>query len=285
MNNLAEISACLIVKNEEEHIERCITSLKSAVQEIVVVDTGSTDNTINILKRLDIQVYHYVWDNDFSKARNFSISFATKPYILIMDADEILERDSVKKIIEYTANKRNKKLPATVIIENYINADRCVKNRLTRMFPNNQSFYFEGFIHEQLYSHGEPVAKKLDTDVRIGHNGYKEDEINNKNKLARNLSLLKKQLVKEPNSPYINFQIGQTHYVGKEYEKAECYFDEALKLLSKYQNLPGYASSIFLSYGYCLFYKGKFQELDHLLNDALDFYSDYTDLYFYTVSL
>jgi glycosyltransferase involved in cell wall biosynthesis len=82
-----DISACLIVKNEEKFIENCLRSISSVCKEIIIVDTGSTDKTIEIVSKYTKNIYHHQWDNNFANARNFAISKATCPFILSIDAD------------------------------------------------------------------------------------------------------------------------------------------------------------------------------------------------------
>ncbi|MFZ5974499.1 MAG: tetratricopeptide repeat-containing glycosyltransferase family 2 protein [Bacillota bacterium] len=97
------ISLCMIVKNEEDTLERCIDSVKDIVDEIIIVDTGSTDKTREIAARLTENVYDFEWINSFSAARNFSYSKATMEYILILDADDVLleeDRDRFRKLKE-----------------------------------------------------------------------------------------------------------------------------------------------------------------------------------------
>ncbi len=88
------ISLCMIVKNEERNLRRCLESLEGLMDEIIIVDTGSTDQTVEIAKEYTDQIYHYVWEDDFSKARNYCISKATKDYIYIADADEVLDEEN-----------------------------------------------------------------------------------------------------------------------------------------------------------------------------------------------
>ena len=91
-----DISLCMIVKNEEDTIARCINSVKDIVDEIIIVDTGSTDNTLKILKNLNIVPYRFEWINDFSAARNYAINAATGDWILFLDADEWIKDDGAK---------------------------------------------------------------------------------------------------------------------------------------------------------------------------------------------
>ena len=97
------ISLCMIVKNEERSLARCIKSVKSLVDEIIIVDTGSNDNTINIAKDLGAEIYNFEWCDDFSAARNESIKYANHQWILLLDADEFVDENSIielKKIIK-----------------------------------------------------------------------------------------------------------------------------------------------------------------------------------------
>ncbi|MBG9801873.1 glycosyl transferase [Brevibacillus laterosporus] len=98
---MATISLCMIVKNEEKSIARCLRSVKGAVDEIIIVDTGSTDKTIKEAKAFTKKIFHFKWVNDFSKARNFSFQQATMDYIMWMDADDVLEEIDRKKLQLY----------------------------------------------------------------------------------------------------------------------------------------------------------------------------------------
>ena len=103
------LSCCMIVRNEEQFLLQCLESIKDVVDEIIVVDTGSADRTVQIAGEFGAKVYHHPWNNDFSEARNVSLSYATCDWILIMDADEELEQEdgplllSLLKSDEYNA--------------------------------------------------------------------------------------------------------------------------------------------------------------------------------------
>ena len=89
-NGRPSLSACMIVKNEEKFLAQCLNSIKDAVDEIIIVDTGSTDKTVEIAQSFGAKVYHHPWRNSFSEARNHSLSYATCDWILQIDADEAL---------------------------------------------------------------------------------------------------------------------------------------------------------------------------------------------------
>ena len=93
------LSLCMIIKDEELVLDRCLKSIYDAVDEIIIVDTGSTDNSKNICKNYTENIYDYIWNDDFSAARNFSFEKATKDYILWLDADEIIDEENKEKLL------------------------------------------------------------------------------------------------------------------------------------------------------------------------------------------
>ena len=102
------ISLCMIAKNEEKHLEECLNSVKELVDEVIIVDTGSTDKTKQIGKKFNAKIYDFKWIDDFSAARNKSLKHATKDWILVLDADEVLDKEALKVIKdELVKNKEN----------------------------------------------------------------------------------------------------------------------------------------------------------------------------------
>ncbi|GAA0137571.1 hypothetical protein YSY43_44120 [Paenibacillus sp. YSY-4.3] len=280
MLSKAPVSACIIVKNEEENIEACVSQLERIVEEIIIVDTGSTDRTKEIVEQRSIKVYAYEWMNDFAAARNYSISLASQPFILIIDADEQMDLDSAQSLFEYTANQ-SEKYPATVVLKNHMDQGKCVSSEITRLFPNHKGYKYEGLIHEQLTLEDKELEQVGSTNVVIHHYGYQTSEMTRKQKIERNLALIEQQLLLKPNSAYTRFQMGQTLYTNGDYENAIVYFDETIKLLSKKKGgVPSYTPTVFLSYGYCLLHEKQFATLELLLGDAIELFPDYTDLYF-----
>lgn len=284
MSNTLPISACILVKNEEDFIGNCIRSLKKVVEEINVIDTGSDDQTVKIAEYEKVNIYDYKWDDNFSNARNYAISISTKPYILMIDADEVLGHGSIDALRSYI--QLNTKIPATVQIRSIVDDDRSVISFITRLFPNIPGYRYEGVIHEQLSYNNEPLDYVETTKVVINHHGYKKTEIQKKNKINRNLVLLKKQLESDSNSLYLRYQLGQTYYVSGNYTEAIKYFDDALNDISKLDYSPNYLPTVLLSCGYCFLNTARFGDLDNLINIAIELYPDFTDLYFlYGVSL
>ena len=145
-----EISVCLIVKNEERVLERCLKCAKQFADEIVVVDTGSIDKTLEIARKYASILKQFDWCNDFSKARNFSFSLATKEYICWLDADDIILEEDIKKI---NALKNRKNL-ADVYMLKYQFVDEFDNPTFVyfreRIVKNNKNYVWQDPIHEYL---------------------------------------------------------------------------------------------------------------------------------------
>lgn len=158
------LSLCIIAKNEEEFLERCINSVKSIVDEIIVVDTGSSDKTKEIAKSAGAKVFDFVWEDDFSKARNKSLEHATSSWILILDADEIIDQNDLKRLKELIDEEKSQGIDAySFVTKNFSNNFRVIGwrpckqingfsgwygSKKTRLFRNNKDYKFEGEIHE-----------------------------------------------------------------------------------------------------------------------------------------
>ncbi|MDD2889882.1 MAG: glycosyltransferase family 2 protein, partial [bacterium] len=157
------ISLCMIVKDEEKNLPRCLDSFKDLVDEIIVVDTGSTDKTVEIAKSYGAKVYYFKWCDDFSAARNESLKYVTKEWILIIDADEYIDEENRKKIgtllqnpeyDAYAISTRNFFIPYSPAFD---------VNILIRLFKNIPGICYSGVIHNDL----EESMQKLKIKVKI----------------------------------------------------------------------------------------------------------------------
>lgn len=164
-------SACYIVKNEEETLQRSIDSLRAVCDEIVVVDTGSEDNTVAIAQAAGARVEHFKWCNDFSKARNYAISQAKGDIIIFLDADEWFEpalTPADKKTIENCLQKGEKAL--AVRFTNLFDNSAPTTMYLTRIFKNFAGVQYVNPVHEQLNTKG--LGHNLPDHIRVYHSGY-----------------------------------------------------------------------------------------------------------------
>ena len=208
------LSATLIVRDESRFIEGCLQSLTGWVDEIVVVDTGSRDDTVQRVRRFPTRLYHFAWCHDFSAARNFALERASGEWILYIDADERLEVS-------------NRALVGAVLADFSKVAWRLrffpridwTPYAEPRLFRNDLRIRFEGVIHESMLKGIEQVAvadgKEIGTcDVTLHHVGYEDDQ---SYKNVRNLPLLRARLARDPNHLYSWWHLGRTlHLAGDE---------------------------------------------------------------------
>ena len=187
-----KITACYIVKNEAENLAKSIKSLKTQVNEIVVVDTGSTDNTMAIARKLGAKVYSFPWQDDFSKARNFALSKAKGDWLVLLDADEYFTAKTAGNIRQVI--HRAKQVDGLLVqlvnfdvdkakVQNYFNALRIVRKQA--------GLHYEGMIHEELKLSGDNSMKLAQVPanmLEIYHTGYATSV--SKQKIKRNLQML-----------------------------------------------------------------------------------------------
>lgn len=222
------ISLSMIVKNESKHLYDCLNSVKDVVDEIVIVDTGSTDNTLDIAKSFDAKIFHFDWNDDFSAARNFSLSNCTGKWILYLDADERLDKKSAVKIKSLTETNDNVGYYCTIVsYDSEIQRSNSIK--YVRFFRNNSEAKFTGKVHEQITPSLERLNYKLiNSDLVIHHIGYDISKDGKKQKALRNLKLLEEDFKTNPND-YVLFQIGQSNFVLENFSEAENNFLQLVK--------------------------------------------------------
>ncbi|NBI29358.1 tetratricopeptide repeat-containing glycosyltransferase family 2 protein [Chengkuizengella marina] len=163
------ISLCMIVKNEEEVLGRCLSSVTDFVDEIIIVDTGSSDRTKEIAKQYTDKIYDFEWVDDFSKARNFSFSKATKDYIMWLDADDIVPEESRLQILELKNNQIGNHKMNCIFMEYQYSFDSegilISTHRRERMVKRKCNFKWIGLVHERLEVSGDAFI----TNINIKH--------------------------------------------------------------------------------------------------------------------
>jgi tetratricopeptide (TPR) repeat protein len=216
----------MIVKNEAENLPRCLDSVRGVVDEIVLVDTGSTDQTLAVAGRYGARVFHFAWCDDFSAARNAAVAQARGAWILTLDADEALTRGARRKLRGLLADDR---FAAFLLnIRSPLKDARgqaAVINAWPRLFRNHPEIRYEGRVHEQI----SPSIARMGgtvcmTDLVIDHLGYHQDFTDQNAKQARNLALLRAQLVETPDDAMTLFHLGEALGLGGQIpEAAEAY--------------------------------------------------------------
>lgn len=165
---MVTISVCMIVKNEELVLARCLDSLKGIADELIIVDTGSTDRTKEIAAHYTDKIYDYKWEDDFSKARNFSFSKATKEYIYCADADEVIDEENQKKFLQL----KQVLLPEIEIVQmmycnqkQYNTTYNFDKEYRPKLYKRVRNFTWQNPIHEMVCI--EPIV--YDSEIEILH--------------------------------------------------------------------------------------------------------------------
>ncbi len=256
------LSICIITKNEQENIERCLKSLMPYEMEIIVADTGSIDNTKDIVQRYTDKVFDFEWCDDFAAAKNFAISKTSNDYIIMLDSDEYIDKFEESELIRTIGNNSDK--VGRIQIKNvFKKTNPCKESRewVSRIF-NKKSYHYEGRIHEQIVRYDGKEYDTFKAPVTIIHTGYDLTEKEKSAKAKRNISLLEKELdrliklfcknnglniceidgielvnhifendsalslilQKDEYLPYILYQLGKGYYMAMDYPKAcDCF--------------------------------------------------------------
>jgi len=278
----ATLSLCMIVKNEADFIKNCLNSVKDLVDEIIVVDTGSTDNTTEIAKEYGAKIFHFRWIDDFSKARNESIKHATGDYILMLDADETFSPREIEKIRQIV--EEDKYDAISFIQRNYANSSDIAgfvskkgdlyeesadfsgwqPNPITRLFRNKAGIYYRNRIHETVdESISELDGNTLETDIPIHHYARKKDMSFWHNKGEHYLRLGKKKVEEQPDNPKAHFELGLQYQELGKLEQAEKCFRETIELKQDY-------AKAYHNLGSNLLKQGKFDETERYLMKGLE---------------
>ncbi|WP_026766467.1 DUF5672 family protein [Selenomonas ruminantium] len=220
------ISACYIVKDEEQNLGKSILSLQGIYDELIVVDTGSTDNTIAIAQKYGAQIDYFTWQNDFSLARNFTLSKATGDWIIFLDADEYYDCSlSIRDYLQEVDAKYPQK--DAVIVPRY--EAHQMKNppiHVPRIFRNRPDIYYQGVIHEQLKKKDGDIDYIFAENMIFIHTGYHPDNMERKSQ--RNLQLLLADVEQNGERDAYYYYIAESYFGLQEYEKAIDYIKKAI---------------------------------------------------------
>ena len=218
---MATISLCMIVKNEEKHIARCLDSVAELVDEIIIIDTGSTDRTVEIVSNYTSKVYTYPWEDDFSKARNYSFSKATMDYCMWMDADDILEETERDKFLQL---KQSLASDIDIVMMKYNTSfDEAGKPSFSyfreRWIRNCAEYCWIGAVHEVI----PPKGRIIYSDVAVCHKKMGAGDPD------RNLKIYQKMIADgKPLEPRQQYYYGRELYYHKQYKEAVSVLEEFL---------------------------------------------------------
>lgn len=266
------ISLCMIVKNEESDLPRCLASVKPILDEIIVVDTGSTDRTRQLATAFGAQVYEIPWANDFSQARNFSLLKASGDWILILDADEVISRRDLSRIqrlvecagappVAYSLSKRHYMLRSDMMgwqanQGEYPEEEKGLgwcSSSLVRLFPNDPRIRFHYPVHELV----EPSLTVLkmnirDGDIPIHHYGkLREAKTQRKTRVYRDLGRKKVKATRNSVAAIRELAIQSSH-LG--------HHEEALKLWKQFVKRQRRSAEAYVNMGTSCWHLGRYAQ-------------------------
>lgn len=270
-NSRERLSVFVITKNEERFIGQCLASVKDLAHEMLVLDTGSTDRTVEIAREHGAQVRSFTWCDDFSAARNAALEHLTGDWVLMLDADEQLSEEGRAKLKDHLND------PAVIawrlpLIDVGREAEGC--SYVPRLFRNAPGLFYIGRIHEQIFSSIEVRRTEWGLENRFGeckliHHGYTKEIIQERGKVARNLRLLEQAVQELPGEPNLLMNLGQElARSGREEEALARYWEafRALEKKSESEITPEVRETFFSQFATQLASRKQFKELVQVLN-------------------
>lgn len=220
----------MIVKNEESTLSKCLSSANKFVNEIVILDTGSTDKTVTIAQGYGAKIHHFEWCNDFSAARNEALKYVTGDWILVLDADETLAPEIIPQLRE--AIQREEYLLIN-LVRDEIGAAQSPYSMVSRLFRNHPDIRFTRPYHALVDDSVSEILRKEPywqigyiQGIAILHSGYQQSEITKKNKLVKAQAAMEEFLANNPDDAYVCSKLGALYMdLGK--------IPQGIQLLSK----------------------------------------------------
>ncbi len=270
-SNLKKISLCMIVRNEENNLRRCLASAQGFVDEMVVVDTGSTDSTVSIAREFGARIFCLTWQDDFSLARNFALAQARYDWLLVLDADDELRWQEVDK-------GELLGLGFDIYICRIINCagsplfQRETTHPQPRLFKKNAVKGYSGALHEQLvYQDSVKIAV---APMSIIHYGYFSP--GEKDRTSRNTAILEKQVEKEPDNQFARYTLAMERFRQGRFEQA-C--SEFAKLFNDVDRMGrGLVTELVRAYSLALMSLGDYEQAMDVTGWGRQHFPAYTDL-------
>jgi tetratricopeptide (TPR) repeat protein len=279
------LSLCMIVRDEEQMLARCLAAAQPAVDEIVVVDTGSTDATIEIARSFGARVIEHPWNGSFADARNVSIEAATGDWLFYLDADEVLIADDVAPLRALTGRTWRE---AFYVIETSYTGElgqgAAVTNNALRVFRNRPGHRFTGRVHEQIAPQlpGYAPGRIEHTPVRVHHYGYLDSVREIKEKSRRNVELLRQQAAESAPTSFLHFNLGSEYSAAGDPGSAVIEFERSWTMLKQEGNVESseFAPSLLVRMAKAQLASGHAQAARSTAIEGLGLFENFTDLVF-----
>ena len=275
------ISLCMIVKDEEEMLPGCLEPLRGVVDEMIVVDTGSSDRTVEIAESFGAKVVSFPWNGSFSDARNASIEAASGDWLIYLDADEHMEAEDARHLRALLG--RTWREGFYLVETNYTggsDAGSAVTHMALRVWRNRPQYRFSGRIHEQK-THTMPtyLPERFETTrIRVRHYGYLNQRIVSKDKSRRNIQLLEQE-AQESRTPFTDYNLGSEYLVLADHAAARTHLDRSWEGLRE-QGLEsvGYAPLLVSRVARARREVGDYEAAVAAVEEGLARFPDHTDL-------
>ncbi|PSB19456.1 tetratricopeptide repeat protein [Phormidesmis priestleyi ULC007] len=206
------LSFCIIVKNEEAALPQCLASVRDVVDEMVVLDTGSTDNTIAIAQSFNAHVYSFEWCNDFSAARNESLKYVQGDWVLVLDADEVLVPEIIPELRQAICSPHHLLVN---LVRQEVGAAQSPYSLVSRLFRRHRDIHFTRPYHAMVDDSVEAIVRHEPgwqigylPDVAILHYGYQASAIAARDKFAKARTIMEGFLANHPTDPYVCSKLG-----------------------------------------------------------------------------
>lgn len=273
------LSLCMIVKDEEENLPRCLESVLGVVDEMVVVDTGSTDATKDIALSFGARVIDFPWTGDFSAARNAGLEQAAGQWILVLDADEELveeDRPLVRAFLR-SSDKDGYFVRCLNYLGDAEDDNEVLVHGQFRLFRNRPKHRFRGPIHEQMLGVVQEAGGQIDfSRIRIRHYGYTRRAALERDKIERNVEIIRRALAEKPDDSFMLFNLGMEYLRLGEFEQALAYFVRSFRSLRRLD--VGYADMLVRNICVSLLYLGRHDECLKVAREAQAGFPGFTDL-------
>ncbi len=276
------LSLCMIVKDEEEMLPRCLAAAKDAVDEIIIVDTGSTDRTVEIAEEFGATVIEFPWTGSFSDARNVSFDAATCDWMMFLDADEVLVEGEAEKLRELTGRTWAEGI--YLVEQNYTGIAEegtSVTHNALRVFRNRPEYRFTGRLHEQI-AHTLPgyLPERIENStVRLEHYGYLTTVRETKDKSRRNLELLERQSEEGVDTAFHHYNLGTEYFGLGDLARSVQHYEQAWARVEADPTIKthGFYTSLCGRYVQMLRMNGRYEDCIALADEVLAMYPDLTD--------
>lgn len=231
------LSQCMIVKNEEKNIEQALSWGKDILYEQIVVDTGSTDRTVEMALALGAKVYHFQWNDNFADAKNFAISKATGDWIAFLDADECILPEDVDKLMPLLNKLDRTEYHVMLTSWTQMEEDGRIfaSGAQTRIFRRIEGLQYRNRIHEELALNGENIYRytvDASEELAILHTGYSHES--GKGKGGRNARLIHMELEDHPDNYSMMGYLGDSYYSMGDEEEAERWYRKSISLMPEH---------------------------------------------------